>query len=95
MISTFSPVRTFTKIKEAELRHINALLPLFERYEAPIPEDTSQSLVTTPETLKAAYPAGVQGELDNFAMYERFLSMDLPLDVRTVFTQVRDSSCRR
>ncbi|MCM3067795.1 hypothetical protein M3568_15590 [Priestia flexa] len=31
VITTFGPVRTFVQIKEAELRHIDALLPLFDR----------------------------------------------------------------
>ena len=45
----FGYIRTFAQIKEAEMRHISALLPLFERYQIPIPEDKSQSFVTTPE----------------------------------------------
>ncbi|RWZ54665.1 DUF2202 domain-containing protein [Halobacillus fulvus] len=92
IISTFGNVRTFVQIREAEMRHINALLPLFERYQVPVPADLSQSFVTTPENLKAAYASGVQGEIDNIAMYDRFLSLNIPNDVRTVFTQLRNAS---
>lgn len=92
ILQKFGYVRTFAQIKEAEMRHINALLPLFERYQVPLPEDISQVFVTTPETIKDAYAAGVQGEIDNIAMYDRFLSFDLPPDVRTVFTQLRNVS---
>jgi rubrerythrin len=94
IIGTFGNIRTFVQIKEAELRRINALQPLFQRYQVPVPvpADTSQSFVTTPESNKAAYAAGVQGEIDNIAMYDRFLSLNIPSDVRMVFTQVRNAS---
>lgn len=92
ILGNFGYIRTFAQIKEAEMRHINALLPLFERYQIPLPEDKSQSFVTTPESIKAAYAAGVQGEIDNISMYERFLSLNIPNDVRTVFSQLRNAS---
>lgn len=85
-------IRTFAQIKEAEMRHINALLTLFERYQIPLPEDKSQSFVTTPESIKAAYAAGVQGEIDNIAMYEKFLSFNIPNDIQIVFSQLRNAS---
>ncbi|WP_058309118.1 ferritin family protein [Gracilibacillus massiliensis] len=92
IIGTFGNIPTFVQIREAELRHISALLPLFERYQVSLPNDISASFVTTPENLKAAYAAGVQGEIDNIAMYERFLSLNISNDVRTVFTQLRNAS---
>ncbi|GAA0338263.1 hypothetical protein GCM10008967_30660 [Bacillus carboniphilus] len=92
ILSTFGQIRTFTRIKEAELRHISALLPLFERYQTRIPADTSKAFVTTPANVKAAFAAGVQGEIDNIAMYDKFLALDIPEDVRIVFTNLRDAS---
>jgi len=92
ILNKFGYVRTFVQIKEAELRHIYALQTLFERYQVPLPEDISQSFVTTPETIKAAYASGVTGEIDNIAMYNKFLSLDLPSDVRIVFTNLRNAS---
>ncbi|WP_141395200.1 ferritin-like domain-containing protein [Bacillus sp. FJAT-45066] len=92
IIATFGNIRTFVQIKQSELRHIQALLPLFERYGVPLPEDISASFVTTPENLKAAYRAGVDSEIENIAMYEKFLTFELPVDVRTVFTQVGNAS---
>lgn len=92
ILENFGYIRTFAQIKEAELRHINALLPLFERYQVPVPDDDSQLFVTTPESIKTAYAAGVQGEIDNISMYERFLTLNIPNDVRTVFTQLRNAS---
>lgn len=92
ILGNFGYIRTFAQIKEAEMRHINALIPLFERYQVTLPADESQSFVTTPESIKAAYAAGVKGEIDNISMYERFLTLNIPTDVRTVFTQLRNAS---
>ncbi|MDA1475459.1 ferritin family protein [Bacillus changyiensis] len=92
ILRNFGNIRTFVQIKEAELRHINALLAFFERYQVQIPKDTSQLYVTTPVTLKDAYASGVQGEIDNIAMYNKFLTFDIPADARTIFTQLRNAS---
>ncbi|WP_010284880.1 ferritin family protein [Bacillus timonensis] len=92
ILKSFGYIRTFAQIKEVEKRHIDALLPLFQRYQVPLPEDISQNFVTTPESIKAAYAAGVQGEIDNISMYNKFLSLTIPNDVRTVFSQLRNAS---
>jgi hypothetical protein len=92
ILFNFGYNRTFAQIQEAELRHISALLPLFERYQVPIPEDISRMFVTTSETIKNAFAFGVQGEIENISMYNKFLSLNLPTDVRTVFTQLRNAS---
>ena len=92
ILDSFGYIRTFAQIKEAELRHISALLPLFERYQVLIPEDISQSYVTTPPDIKSAYSAGVQGEIENISMYEKFISLDIPNDVKIIFTQLRNAS---
>ncbi len=92
ILYNFGYIRTFAQIQEAELRHISALLPLFEQYQVPTPEDISRMFVTTPETIKNAFAAGVQGEVENINMYNKFLSLILPPDVRTVFIQLKNAS---
>lgn len=92
ILETFGNLPTFVRIREAEMRHINALAFLFERYQVPFPEDTSKQFVVTPENIKGAYAAGVQGEIDNIAMYDKFLEYDIPSDMRMVFTQLRNAS---
>lgn len=92
IIATFGEVRTFVQIKEAEQRHIEALQLLFQKYEVPLPQNIADTLVRTPESIKAAYALGVQGEIDNIAMYEKFLTYEIPSDMRTVFSSLRDAS---
>ncbi|MEC3885312.1 ferritin family protein [Halobacillus sp. HZG1] len=88
----FGDIQTFVRIQEAEKRHITALNTLFTRYQFPIPSDNASQYVITPDSVKAAYAAGVEGEIENISMYEKFLLYELPEDVRTVFTQLRNAS---
>lgn len=63
--------------------------------EAPFDQDATDEAadhVVVPPTLLAAAQTGVQAEIDNIAMYNLFLSQDLPDDVRSVFTRLRDAS---
>ncbi|RIW35092.1 DUF2202 domain-containing protein [Bacillus salacetis] len=92
ILEKFGQIRTFSRIKEAEKRHIAALQPFFSQYGVPIPPDTSGMYATVPKTLKDAYAAGVKGEIDNIAMYDKFLTYNLPVDMQFVFTQLRNAS---
>ncbi len=93
IIKEFGDIRPFSQIKIAEQRHITALLPLFTRYNITVPENNASQYTTTPKTLKEAFEAGVQGEVDNIAMYEKLADLsDLPQDVQTVMTRLGDAS---
>lgn len=92
ILGTYGYIRTFARIQEAELRHISALLPLFQQYQVPVPQDISPQFVTTPPSIKDAYAAGVEGEIENIGMYEKFLALDIPNDMRIVFTRLRGAS---
>jgi hypothetical protein len=93
IIKEFGEIRPFTQIKIAEQRHISALLPLFTRYNISVPENNASQYTTTPKTLKEAFEAGVQGEIDNIAMYQKLADLpDLPQDVRTVMVRLGDAS---
>ncbi len=93
IMKEFGEIRPFSQIKIAEQRHITALLPLFTRYNISVPEDNASQYTTTPKTLKEAFEAGVQGEIDNIAMYQKLADLpDLPQDVRTVMVRLGDAS---
>lgn len=82
----------FTNIIKAEENHIEMLVPLFEKYEFAMPDDTSKEYLIVPETITQALETGVQAEIDNIAMYEFFLTLDLPDDARDTFVSLRDAS---
>lgn len=93
IISKFGSIRPFSNIKAAEQRHITALLSLFQKYNVKIPADTAKQYVSAPATLKEAFQQGVDGEIDNIAMYEKLAAAPaLPQDVKLVFTQLGDAS---
>ncbi|HHJ38912.1 MAG: hypothetical protein AXA67_10535 [Methylothermaceae bacteria B42] len=73
VIEKFGEVRPFCNIVEAENRHIQALLPLFERYGLPVPPDEWASKLEAPSTLLDACRQGVEAEIENMAMYTRLL----------------------
>jgi hypothetical protein len=57
-----------------------------------IPEDKASEYLHTPENFSNALQGGVEAEIANIAMYDSFLSHDIPEDVRIVFTKLRDAS---
>lgn len=93
IIGKFGSIRPFTNIKAAEQQHINALVSLFQKYDKQLPEDNAKQYVSAPDTLKNAFNAGVQGEIDNIAMYDKLKTIpSLPEDVKLVFTQLGNAS---
>ncbi|TCT23306.1 rubrerythrin [Melghiribacillus thermohalophilus] len=94
VIQKFGNVRPFSRIQEAEIRHANALLRLFQNYQIPVPPDDSVRYVVVPETFREALQQGIEIEVNNISMYDRFLTYHLPQDVRNVFTNLRNGSTR-
>lgn len=93
VIGKFGNIRPFSNIKAAEQQHISALLSLFKKYDKQIPEDNAKQYVSAPDTLKDAFNAGVQAEIDNIAMYDKLKAIpSLPEDVKIVFTQLGNAS---
>jgi hypothetical protein len=92
VVEKFGAQRPFTNIIEAEYTHISALTPLFEKYNVPIPVDNARDYSKAPASLRESFEAGVKGEIENIAMYNRFLGQNVPEDVRNVFTRLRNAS---
>lgn len=82
----------FTNIIKAEETHIELLIPLFSQYGYTLVEDTSKDHLIVPASITEALETGVQAEIDNIAMYESFLNLDLPDDVRVVFETLKNAS---
>ncbi|MGB5472659.1 MAG: DUF2202 domain-containing protein [Gammaproteobacteria bacterium] len=93
VISKFGEIRPFMNIVEAEGRHIQALLPLFDKYGIPVPEDDWVLRVEAPASVLEACQAGVQAEIDNADMYERLLESTKQYpDVQLVLRQLQKAS---
>jgi rubrerythrin len=57
----------------------------------PVPTDDTAK-PAAPKDWASAIEAGRQAEIDNIAMYDRFLAQTLPADVRQVFEQLKAAS---
>jgi rubrerythrin len=92
VVEKFGESHPFTNIIIAEENHIKHLKPLFTRHNIPLPVDNSKNYLQTPTIMKESLEAAVQGETETIAMYNRFLSQNIPADVNAVFTRIRDTS---
>ena len=92
IMNQFNVTNPFSNIYQSEETHISLLVPLFEVYQIEVPEDTSSEHLFDVESLQASFEIGVIAEINNIAMYNLFLSQDLPEDVEDVFIRLRDAS---
>jgi hypothetical protein len=91
VLGTFGSLRPFSSIVQAEVTHIGYLEELFAAYRIALPSDATPTLAV-PRDVAAALEAGRQAEVDNIAMYDRFLADPLPTDVRLVFERLKAAS---
>jgi len=91
ILDRFGSARPFSNIIRAEESHIAYLLDLFADHGLTVPADDTAGMAA-PRTFAEAIEAGRQAEVDNVAMYDRFLARELPADVREVFAQLKAAS---
>ncbi len=91
ILDTFGSSRPFSNIIKAEESHIGYLVDLFADHTLAVPAD-GMAKPAAPKDWASAIEAGRQAEIDNIAMYDKFLSQNLPADVRGVFEQLKAAS---
>lgn len=92
VIKTFGPVRPFINIVEAEHTHARAVEALCVRYGIPLPADAWDTKLEPPPSILEACRAGVEGEIENIAMYDRFLCETDEPEVRRLFQRLQARS---
>jgi hypothetical protein len=92
IMEEYGAMRPFSNIIRSEERHIEWLVELFDAYDLPLPGDDSEAHVVIPDELETAFEIGVQAEIDNIAMYDRFLAEELPADVEEIFERLKSAS---
>ena len=92
LMEEFGLTRPYSNIAESEKTHISYLEQLYERYNFDIPKIDSEHYLYIPESPLEAAQIGVQAEIQNIAMYEKFLEDDLPSDIREVFEFLKRAS---
>lgn len=92
IIDQFGDQKPYTNIILAEETHLSFLQEVYLSYGMDFPTDSSESYVISPTNLLAAAQTGVQAEIDNIAMYQLFMSYDLPPNVFDVFSALKAGS---
>ena len=95
VIKDFGEVRPFSNIREAEARHIEALLRLFTAYALPIPENPWPGRVERYASIQQACEAGVAAEIENGQLYDRLLAATERADLLAVFRNLQQASQQR
>jgi len=93
VLRKFGDIAPFANIVEAEGRHIEALLTLFEKYDICVPVDEWPAKAEAPDSILEACEIGVSAEIENATMYDKLLSAaaDYP-DVQAVLKNLQRAS---
>lgn len=92
IVDKFGSQKPYTNIISAEETHLAYLKEVYLAYGLDFPADESASHIVVPANLLEAAETGVQAEIDNIAMYELFLTYDLPENVFEVFSALKSGS---
>lgn len=92
IVAAYGDSNPFSNLIEAEEYHIALLTGLFETYGYTVPINDASSWVALPNSLDNAYEVGAEAEINNIAMYESFLAQDVPDDLASVFSALKDAS---
>lgn len=88
--------RPFSNIVLAEGRHQAALVRLFEAHGLPVPPNPyAVKPPEAPESFQASVQLALQAEVDNVALYDRWLELVQEPDLRCVFENLRQASQER
>jgi len=91
-IAAFGPVPPFVEIVEAERRHADILLSLFERHGFDPPPNQWRGQVDKPADLRAACQAASRIEQAGTELYQRLLAATKEPDALDAFTQLHAES---
>lgn len=92
IMEKYNVERPYANIARSEETHISYLNELYEKYGFDIPKINTDAHIVIPSSLTEAAKVGVDAEIANIAMYEKFLKEDLPDDIREVFIFLKNGS---
>lgn len=95
VIEDFGEVRPFINVRDAEGRHIDALLGLFARYGLEVPSNTWSGRVKRYRRVRDACADAVEAEISNAALYDRLAASTTHPDLLAVFGRLRAASQER
>jgi hypothetical protein len=85
--------KPFSNVINAEIKHAEALANVMDSYNLSVPQNNFKVTdMPTFSTVKNACAAGAIAEVENIELYDEFLKLDLPSNVRNVFENNRRAS---
>ena len=92
VIQDFGEVSPFVEIRQAEARHADALIRMFDKYGVEVPENGSIGEIPSFESVEAACAVAMQAEEDNAKLYDTALAATDKRDLTNVFTNLQAAS---
>lgn len=92
VVAAFGPAPPFVNIVDAEVRHIEALGRLCDRYGVPRPYDPFPAETEVAPTWRANLEQGVTAEIANVQLYDHLLAATAAPDLRQVFLNLQAAS---
>jgi hypothetical protein len=92
IMEKFGSQKPYSNIVRSEETHLAYLEEVYAAYDLEFPDDTSKDHLIIPLDLLEAAQTGVQAEIDNIAMYEKFMTYDLPENIYNVFDALKKGS---
>ncbi len=92
IIDEFGVQRPYSNIVKSEETHLAFLEEVYNSYNINFPANNSEEHLIIPSNLLEAAETGVQAEIDNIEMYERFLEFELPKNIENVFYALKNGS---
>jgi len=92
IMEKFGQQRPYVNIAKSEETHLAYLEEVYLAFNMEFPKDSSAPHILIPKSLLEAAKVGVQAEIDNIAMYELFMTKELPDNVYKVFYALKSGS---
>ncbi len=91
VLAAYGNIRPFCNIIEAERRHQQELIVLFDRYGLAVPK-RQQSTATAPDSIFEACRRAVDAEVRNVAMFDALIEGVEEEDIRETFLRLQEAS---
>jgi hypothetical protein len=95
VMEDFGERRPFSNIVNSEERHIQALLPFFQKYGEAVPQNKYLGNVASYDSFASACQAGVNAEIENVKLYDEIYKITDDEDLIAVFKNLQWASQKR
>lgn len=92
VMEDFGSIRPFSNIANSEQRHIEALLPFFDKYGVKAPVNPYLGNIPSYQSVEEACDVGVQAEIENVELYDRIFAMTDDPELIAVFENLQWAS---